>query len=323
MLPFRRLAPLLLAAPLAACGPAVGPEITTADEREFVQAISALAAGESTNGMSMNGMSMNGMSMNGLSLSGLAQTGLTPAGLDGAAFRTWFDADPKLRSVTMKYLVRCAAPATRSFTYRSAANGVTYTWPGNLGVAPGWVAGKAITTAEQQVVSACLAAHVNKFSVQIGIGVEGKAADGSLLPMAAGELTTYALRESCFFGNLFTGEGIYAGIDHAAWDRAKSSPRACAFDYAGVGTDRECPPIFLAGACASLCRPGADGISYDTCTVNGKTFRALTTRIATTSKSTCGDGRCDPQERCGTGTTWDDCGLDCGACGPGAPLQTY
>jgi len=323
----RRFAPLAITLLLAGCGPAESPEVTTADEKEFGQAIAALSTGESTNGMSANGMSANGMSANGMSangmsangmsVNGLAQSGLTATALGASAFRTWFEADPLLRSVTMKYLVRCAAPASRTFTFTSAVTGVTYSWPGNLGVAPGWVSGAPMSTAEQQLISACLAAHVNKFSLQIGIGVEGKAADGSALPMAAGELTTYALRESCFFGNLFTGEGIYAGIDHAAWGSRYSSPRACAFNYSSVGTDRDCSPIFVAGACSSLCKASADGISYDTCTVNGKTFRALTTRIATTTKSTCGDGRCDPQESCGTGTAWNDCALDCGACGSG------
>jgi hypothetical protein len=210
----------------------------------------------------------------------------------------------------MKYLVRCAAPASLTLTYTSSGTGLTYTWPGNLGIAPSWTTGHAIGVVEQQLLSACLAAHVNKFSLQIGIGVEGKDANGTTLPMAPGELTTYSLRESCFFGNLFTGDGIFAGIDHAAWGSRYSSPRACAFDHASVGSDRDCPPIFVAGSCSSLCRPSADGVSYDTCSYGGKTFRALTTRIAPSTRSYCGDGRLDPQEVPGTGTAWNNCSLD-------------
>lgn len=309
------LAAAALASLLAACGPAARPEVTTAEEPEFGEVIDALSAGESTNGMSQNGMSQNGMSQNGmsqngLSVNGLSQSGLTAAALATDAFRLWFEADPRLRAVTMKYLVRCGAPATVTLSYTSAATGLTYAWPGNLGVAPSWSSGHAISTAEQQLLSACLAAHVNKFGLQIAIGVEGKDASGATLPMAPGELTTYSLRESCFFGNLFTGEGIFAGIDHAAWGSRYSSPRACAFSYASVGSDRDCAPIFVAGSCSSLCRPSADGVSYDTCTYAGKTFRALTTRIAPSTRSYCGDGRLDPQEVPGTGTAWNNCSLD-------------
>lgn len=310
-------ATLTLALLVAGCGPAARPEVTTAGELDFGMVLDGLAASESTNGMSQNGMSQNGMSQNGmsqngLSVNGLSQSGLTAAALGTTAFKTWFEADPALRATTMKYLVRCAAPAALTFGYTSATTGLTYTWPGNLGVAPSWSSGHAIAAAEQQLLTACLAAHVNKFSLQIGIGVEGKDANGVTLPMAPGELTTYSLRESCFFGNIFTGEGVFAGIDHAAWGSRYSSPRACAFDYASVGTDRDCAPIFVAGSCSSLCTRSADGVSYDTCTWNGKTYRALTTRIAPTTRSTCGDGRLDPQEVRGSGTAWNNCSLDAG-----------
>jgi hypothetical protein len=63
-----------------------------------------------------------------------------------------------------------------------------------------------------------------------------------------------------------------------------------------------------------MCQPSADGLYYESCTVNGIAYRALSTRIKTTSQYTCGDGICDISESCGIGTTWNSCSLDCGPC---------
>jgi hypothetical protein len=48
--------------------------------------------------------------------------------------------------------------------------------------------------------------------------------------------------------------------------------------------------------------------------VNGIAYRALSTRIKPTAQYICGDGICDISEKCGTGTTWNSCSLDCGPC---------
>jgi len=302
----RSAAAALAALTLAACGPGAGTPLTTAGEKEFGDAVQALT---SNNGMSVNGMSVNGMSVNGMSVNGL-----TSAALTTKEFKNWFNLLPPLNDVVMKYVVLCAAPSGSTYSFYSSTAKKTYTWYGNLGVAPGWVSGHAITSAEEQLVSACLAAHVNKFLLQIPIAIEGKAANGTSLPVLSGELAGYDVRESCFFGNLFNGDGIYAGIDHADWGSRWSSPRACAFAYASIGTDQDCPPIRIAGVCSQICTPAADGLSYDSCSYGGKTFKALATRIASTSRSYCGDGRCDPQERCGSGTSWNSCAPDCGTC---------
>ena len=75
-----------------------------------------------------------------------------------------------------------------------------------------------------------------------------------------------------------------------------------------------CEPIKYAGSCRDLCQPDPSNLYYLNCTVNGKTYRALSTRIQQSAGYTCGDGICQVTERCGTGSTWNDCGLDCGPC---------
>jgi len=263
----------------------------------------------------VNGMSVNGMSVNGMSVNGMSVNGLTAAALGAPAFGDWFEAAPEMNEILMKYVVRCGAPADQSFSYTSPVTGQTLTWMGNLGLTPGWIEGQPISDVEQQLVSACLAAHVNKFGIEIPIAVEGLDAAGQPIARGPTELEDYPEREACFFGNVFTGEGLFSGIDHAyPWSAAQSSKRACAFDPASVGSDRDCPPILNAGECSQLCVPTADGIGWETCTVDGKTYRPLATRFGASALSTCGDGRCDPQERCGAGTSWDSCAADCGAC---------
>jgi hypothetical protein len=60
----------------------------------------------------------------------------------------------------MRYVARCALSDDQSLTYTSSSSQMTYVWRGNLGLAPVWAAGHPIPVAEQQLVTACLAAHV-------------------------------------------------------------------------------------------------------------------------------------------------------------------
>jgi len=311
----RRLAPFvtsaLAALLLAGCSDGSSGFTETAGEPEFADGLSAMVG---TNGLSANGLSGNGLSANGLSANGLSANGLSANGLATAAFATWFNTNRTAYAAAMKYLVRCALPASKSLAWTNPQTGVAYTWQGGLGVAPGWAAGAKVTTAEQQVVTACLAAHVNQFGASVPLAVEGKTALGVDIPLEANELGTFPYREACFFGNLFTGEGIYGAIDHGNWGQWTSTFRGCVFDYSAIGTTRDCPPIKVAGVCDQLCVKDASQNGYLTCTYGGKTFKALATRIQVSAMSTCGDLRCDPAEHCGTGSAWNNCKGDCGTC---------
>jgi hypothetical protein len=68
------------------------------------------------------------------------------------------------------------------------------------------------------------------------------------------------------------------------------------------------------GSCESFCTLDATGTQYTSCTYNGVTYKPLTTRISPADIYTCGDHVCQFTEHCGTGTTADNCGVDCGAC---------
>ena len=294
------IAALLMAATLA-CGPVEG----SAELQEPAIQTQGL---ESTNGETPNGLAFNGLAFNGLAFNGLAFNGLAFNGLDSAEFSAWFNQNDSLADAVMRYVVTCAVPAgeTRTFT---DAKGQTHVWQGSLGLAPDWASGQPASVTEQQLVSACLAAHVNKFGRHVEFSLQGRDGRGQLIPTPPTELEEFSQREGCFFGNLFTNEGIFVGNDDSPLASNKSSVRACA-----LGKKNECPPMVQVGSCASSCTRDSTGTSYSQCTRNGITYAAITTRIRPRDVYTCGDLKCQFTESCGIGLLTVQCTLDCGIC---------
>jgi hypothetical protein len=293
------------AAVLAGCAPDVTGVTTDAGDPQLGTAIARLA---SDNGMSQNGMSQNGMSQNGMSQNGMSQNGFGTT-----AFKNWFNSNPALSDMVMQYVAKCAAPLGTVYTWKNPSTGVTHAWFGLLGLATGFATGSAPTTAEQQVITACLAVHVNMYGVHVPIAVEGRTATGVQIPVLPYELTTFSWREACFFGNIFKNEGVFLGFDRPNWPVASSSARGCAVDINGVPV--QCPPIVTTGnECKDMCRADPTNTFWESCTWNGKTYKPLTTRIRPQEVYTCGDGICQVSEHCGTGTTAQSCRADCGVC---------
>ena len=242
----------------------------------------------------------NGMSLNGLSTD---------------TFSQWFGQNPSFNETVMRYVVRCAVPEGQSRTYTDSM-GRSHTWQGAMGLAPNWSGGASASLAEQQVVSACLAAHANKYGLKVAVSMLGRTAQGVAIPVSSGELSTFFNREACFLGNLFTGSGgVYVGTDWEQMDPRKSSPRACGLSSRTSGGGEACAPLVHVGNCSSFCTLDASGTYYTSCTYGGVTYRPLTTRVSAESVYTCGDGKCQFTESCGTGDTYDNCKLDCGTCG--------
>lgn len=258
-----------------------------------------------------NGLSVNGLSVNGLSVNGLSFNGLSVNGLSTPAFNNWFDSNPaSLSNLIMKYVVRCAVPAEQNLTFTATAGG-TYSWSGLLGLAPDWATGAPATVVEQQLVSACLAAHVNKFGVNVPISVLGYDGTGTPIPMGPTELTDYPVKEGCFFGNLFNGDGVFVGND-STWSVSDSSSRDCAITHFRK-PNNNCPPMTFAGRCGDLCSPNAFHNSYFSCRYNGNSYMVVNTRIPQNVLYYCGDGICQVSEQCGNGITPNNC-KDCGPC---------
>ncbi|MFY0575620.1 hypothetical protein ACN28S_15765 [Cystobacter fuscus] len=262
----------------------------------------------------INGLSLNGLSLNGLSLNGLSLNGLSLNGLSTSQFDLWFQTNPTLNDSVMRYVVLCAVPAGETRTYTSSSTGSTWSWTGVLGLAPGWAQGAPATLTEQRLVSACLAAHSNKFGVRIPLSVQGRGGAGSSIPTDPSELEEYPEREGCFFGNLFNDEGIYAGNNRKPLNHKESTPRACALSIKKSGPP-DCPPLVRVDPdCAEICTQSAASGIYTSCTYNGITYPAITTRLRKQDIYTCGDGVCQVSEKCGTGNDYDNCASDCGRC---------
>jgi hypothetical protein len=251
---------------------------------------------------------------NGMSPNLLGIQGLHPNSLTDDHFKKWFAADPKTADALMKYLVKCSLPVGLGMDFEYG--GIAYRWTGLLGMAPHWAAGESIPESEQQLVTACMGLHANRYGAHVPISVLGQFADGTPIPISGDELASFPVTEGCFFGNLFNKDGLFSGNDRPlALADDQSSIRACAMpDRTGAGASSMCAPIKYAGNCRDLCQPDPTNLSYLTCTVNGRSYRALSTRIQPSAQYTCGDGICQVTESCGTGTTWDNCGLDCGPC---------
>lgn len=151
-------------------------------EQESVSDNGLSVNGLGTNGLSVNGLSVNGLRIGSSSGNGLGSNGLTATtGLATTDFANWFADNPEADMV-MRYIVKCALPSGQTLSYTPAGTSTTYTWDGELGLASSWSSGNAPTLAEKQVVSACLAAHVNKFGVSVPISVLGLDGSGSPIP---------------------------------------------------------------------------------------------------------------------------------------------
>ncbi len=143
---------------------------------------------DSNNGLSANGLSYNGLSANGLSYNGLSANGLSYKGLSTLAFTQWFTRNPALADMVMTYVVRCAVPPGQTRSYMNSQTGKTYTWTGELGLAPDWANGYPASYNEQQVITACLLAHVNRYGRHVTISIQGLSAWGSAIPVTPSEL---------------------------------------------------------------------------------------------------------------------------------------
>ncbi|MFL5347082.1 MAG: hypothetical protein ACJ8AT_20035 [Hyalangium sp.] len=257
-----------------------------------------------------NGLGSNGLGSNGLGSNGLGSNGLSLSTLNSASFVDWFNQDPALADMVMSYVTACAVSHGSSLTWTNPVTNTTHKWNGNLGLTPGWAGGAPATELEQQLITACLAAHTNKYGVKVNISIQGLKANNSPIPVGWGEFSIFAQKEACFFGNLFQNEGIFAGNDSYLLS-TQSSVRACGLEVAGAGD--QCAPIHHVSNCSALCTPDYAHNYFQTCYYNGKSYRALTTRIKKSDVYVCGDGVCQISESCGTGFTPNNC-RDCGPC---------
>ncbi len=223
----------------------------------------------------------------------------------------WFQSNPALASEVMRYVVRCAVPAGQTRTYTQQPSGRTFTWTGALGLAPVWAGGSAAPVLEQQLVSACLAAHVNPYNANIPISILGRHAHGQAISYSSDELNGFPKQESCFFGNLFTGQGLYAGSRGTLLTPGQSSARACAVVDSSGSQRMMCLPLVYVGDCSRHCTLDSSGLYYARCTYGSVEYRPLVTRLREQDIYRCEDGACQVTESCGNAAWYNSCKADC------------
>lgn len=247
-----RVAALIgLCAAQAAC--LAGPIDTDLMEEDTASSQQAVA---STNRLSMNRLAMGRLSMVGLSTGKLSTDGseLSPTPLSETA-------DGR---ELLTYLIRCALPGDRSLT--TTYQGTTYTFQGNVGIAPTWLS-QPLTKSDQRWVSACLLAHINGYGIEVPISLRGE------LPALAAtnaEKSQYTLQEAGFYGNVFvpTDDPDY-GLYACAGSTAQSQCGATAGSYVpkrACGSGSSCALSFV-GPCRNAASP-----ELQACEGEGDTF---------------------------------------------------
>jgi len=112
---------------------------------------------------------------------------------------------------TMSYMVRCALPSGHSVTMTDQ-DGKSYTYQGQIGIAPQWENG-ACDTACQEYTTACLLAHVNTTGQHIALWL-----DSASPAIGWGRDANYPYQEGTFYGNIFQSPPkayFCDGRDHA------------------------------------------------------------------------------------------------------------
>lgn len=177
-----------------------------------------------------NAIATNGIATNGIALNGIATNGIATNQLSN---NLYLIATTNLMSTdegreVLKYVIGCAIPV--GTTLQGTSGGVTYQFPGEIGLAPSWLR-RSLRDSEQRWVSACLLARVNRFGVPVSISIRGSS---SALAVSGSEAQDYTVEEGAFYGNVFTGDegpqvwNACQGKDQAAGDTGTLALRDCA-----------------------------------------------------------------------------------------------
>ncbi len=213
------------------------------------------------------------IAVNSLLPSNLVASSLGLAKLDASAMTTFANEGSAARA-TLSYIFSCAYPSTSSFSVTIA--GTQYTFTGAYDLALYW-GGAPLTTADRQLMSACVLSRVNYYGDAVNISMRGSS---STLATTSQELQNYILEEGAFYGDVLGGPSNLA-IHTCMGSDAASQPntgdldfRRCTEGASGVGQETLCSFIYD-GLCSSVCSVtvGSAG-HYDQC--NGYTNTVTT-----------------------------------------------
>jgi len=170
-----------------------------------------------------NAIATNGIATNGIALNGIATNGIATNQLSNNLYLL---ADNNLMETAesrevLKYVISCAIPS--GITLQAEHGGVTYVFPGDIGLAPDWLR-RGLRETEQRWVSSCLLSRVNRFGVSVTISIRGPSKS---LAVTADEATDYFVEEGAFYGNVFNRTTEAAPID---WNACRGRDQAAGDD---------------------------------------------------------------------------------------------
>ncbi|WP_437587921.1 hypothetical protein [Sorangium sp. So ce1000] len=249
------------------------------ETEELGSSADELASGNalSFNALSFNALSFNALSFNALSHNALnrdAASALKDPGERGDLFRT-----------LVKYTVSCALKQSQSFRFSwTDRAGATHNevYPGHLGLAHQWNR-RPLDDEGKRMVSACLAAHTNRYGVSVLISMRSRQ-NPLRHEVDDDELAEYPHVEGAFWGNLFTKTPyLRACYNTANVDVARAAKRDCAAGHLDADGDLEsCGMIDIVGSCKESCgRLDRSGEYYKSCDdpESGETRYVITTAL--------------------------------------------
>lgn len=215
----------------------------------FFFAIAACALDEPDLGVSAQDLTaQNKLATNKLAANKLAANKLAANKLAAAAFASGTSGQPLLDTAdgrdVLTYLLQCALGPTQSLTLADST-GVSWTFTGQIGVAPAWTT-RALTVSEQRWTTACLLSRVNYYGVAVNLSLQGTL---PVLKTTAAD-KPYTSLDGAFYGNLFDPAGP---LMYACDGPSTSTVRICADpDPATNGTKTMCGFV-ATGSCGSAC----------------------------------------------------------------------
>jgi hypothetical protein len=210
-----------------------------------VQQASLTSNSLTSNSLTSNSLTSNSLTSNSLTSNSLTSNSLTSNSLFSGALE-----DPASLDL-LEFTVGCALTPEQSVSV--SVDGESYTYQGQLGLAPEWgEPGGVCDETCQEWVSGCLIARLDYLGVDREISVRG--ANPGLVTTPA-EQAAYPAFEATYFGNVFASPqqiyGCMFPVQH-------KDPRVCGPSIAGCA-------VTFPGSCNVLCDPELPDFSNPNC----------------------------------------------------------
>ncbi|MBK9264518.1 MAG: hypothetical protein IPM54_32625 [Polyangiaceae bacterium] len=275
---------LVTLAALSGCG--AGPLPDEADEESSGVTQDALTTENAltVNAMTANALTLNALTANAMTLNALTLNAMT---LNAIAAIQAPTAQGDLNRELLRYIVACALKPNQSFDFTWTDSGDAVHdehYVGQLGLAPKWAKGR-LDKDGQEMVSACLAAKVNFYGVQVTISVRSGEKPLKLHPHNP-ELDDYPNIEGAFWGNLWASQPyLNACYMSSNVDNSRDQQRDCAAGHVlPDGSIEQCGIIDIVGSCSSVCKKfNSSRGYYEDCKQKPGVSHKRTDNVITTS----------------------------------------